>query len=147
MYVHLPDGTHFHFGAETINSVIGRSFGRASDVSGDSKRYAGSGIIREERSTGELATFVVEESSEGEMAVQFIQGDYETTVVTTTGLTQSRPKRSLPWTEGCRRAEYGLSIYDPLSEITPRSSEVAVEYSSASTGMGLLITLRNSVSW
>jgi len=58
MYVFGPD-VKLHFGAEVVESVLHRTFARASNTAGGEKAYAGPRVIRGERSTEALATFVV----------------------------------------------------------------------------------------
>src|SRR2546426_1771108 len=78
MFVFLP-GAKLHFGGEVVNGVLGGSFARPSNTAGAAKTYAGPGIIRGERSTGELATFVVEEQApDGPKTLHLTQSQYQT---------------------------------------------------------------------
>ena len=46
-----------------------------------------------------------------------------------------RATKQLPWPEGCRRAEYGVSLYDTRSVLsTGTQTQTTIEYFSASTG-------------
>ena len=147
MYVFGP-GVKLHFGATVIEGVLGRSFARASNTSGADKAHAGPGIVRGERSTEALATFVVEEQARGgPKTLRFTQGQHETVPIVAPDLTPVRELRNLPWPDGCRRAEYALSVYDTKSTLTPGETETTIEYSSASTGFGVAITLRRTETW
>jgi hypothetical protein len=147
MFVFLP-GAKLHFGGEVVNGVLGKSFVRPSNTAGDTKTYAGPGVTRGERSTGELATFVVEEEVRGGPKKRsFTQGQYETTPVATTGLKPVRVLKELSWPTGCRKAEYALSLYDPLSNVDPSPSLTTIEHSSAYTGLGVAVKLTNTSLW
>jgi hypothetical protein len=124
------NGMKLHFGGQVVEGVLGPSFARASNFSGSDKTHAGPGVLRNERSTEALATFIVEEQSRGgPKLLQFVQGQYETAPVVTPGWDLVRATKQLPWPEGCRRAEYGES-YDTRSCSTGRPDDI--EYSSAS---------------
>ena len=129
--------------------MLGRSFARASNFSGSDKTHAGPGVIRNERSTEALATFIVEERFRGGLKVlRFVQGQYETAPVVTPGWEPVRATKPLPWPEGCRRAEYGVSLYDTGSVLsTGTQTQTTIEYSSASAGFGVTITLHHRERW
>jgi len=148
MYVFGP-GMKLHFGGAVVENVLGRSFARASNFSGSDKTHAGPGVIRNGRSTEALATFIVEEQSRGGPKVlRFIQGNHETTPVVAPAWDLVRATKPLPWPEGCRRAEYGVSLYDTGSVLsTGTQTQTTIEYSSASAGFGVAITLRRSERW
>lgn len=148
MYVFGP-GMKLHFGGAVVEDVLGRSFARASNFSGSDKTHAGPGVIRNERSTEALATFIVEEQSRGGLKVlRFVQGQYETAPVVTPGWEPVRATKPLPWPDGCRRAEYGMSLYDTGSVLsTGTQTQTTIEYSSASAGFGVAITLHHSERW
>ena len=142
MYTHLNDGSHFHLGAQEIDGVIGRSFGRASHLTSTGKVYAGDGVIRETRSTEDIARFVVERTTDGAVRTFFTQGEFRTEPVETTGLNPSRESRTLPWDETWKRVEYGIGLYDVNSDLSSGSSQIALQYSSDSTGFGISLTVR-----
>lgn len=144
MYVFLTDGSHLHLGAEAIDGMIGRSFGRASNISGDEKMYAGDGVVNVDRSTEDIATFVVEKTADGLFRTSFKQGEYHTEPVETSGLRSSREQKYLPWNQGMRKVEYGVRIYDVQSHVPSGSVQVVLEYSSASTEMGIGLTIRGT---
>jgi hypothetical protein len=147
MYVFGP-GVKLHFGAAVVEGVLGKSFARASNTSGANKAHAGPGIVRGERSTEALATFVVEEQApRGPKVLRFTQGRYQTAPVVAPDLPPVRDVRNLPWPDGCRRAEYGVSVYDTKSKLTPGTTQTTIEYSSASTGFGVAITLKRTEDW
>lgn len=143
MYTHLADGSHLHLGAEEIDGVIGRSFGRASHITSTGKVYAGDGVVRETRSTENIARFVVEPTADGLVRASFTQGGFKTDPVETTGLNPSRVSGILPWDETWKRVEYGIGLYDVNSELASGSSQVALQYSSESTGFGVSLTVRS----
>ncbi len=147
MFIFLPNA-HLHFGGDVVNGVLGKSFARPSNTAGDTKTYAGPGVTRGERSTGELATFVVEEQTRGgPKKLSFTQGEYQTTPVVTEGLKPARVLKELPWPTGCKKAEYALSIYDARSNLDASTSLTTIEYSSASTGLGVAVRLKNTSLW
>lgn len=149
MYVFLPDGGRLHFGAQVIENIIGRSFARVTDpnASGGIGGHVGPGLIREQRSTGELAQFLIERAAGGEMRMSFTQGDYQTQRVGSAGLAVSRPSKSLPWPAGSKSVRYGVALYDAWADVQPSaSSELTVQYSSDSTGMGFVFTVANVTS-
>lgn len=143
------NGMKLHFGGQVVEGVLGPSFARASNFSGSDKTHAGPGVLRNERSTEALATFIVEEQSRGgPKLLQFVQGQYQTVPVVTPGWDLVRATKQLPWPEGCRRAEYGVGLYDTRSVLsTGTQTQTTIEYSSASTGFGVAITLRRSERW
>jgi hypothetical protein len=139
---------HLHFGAVVVEGALGRSFAQPSTTSGATKTYTGSGVIRDERSTEALATFVVEEQAPGgPKTIQFTQGQYETALVTVPDMKLVREVKALPWPDGSRRAEYLLSVYDKDSKLTPGTTQTTIQYSSAATGFGVAITLKHADAW
>ena len=143
------NGMKLHFGGRVVEGILSESFARASNFSGPNKVHAGPGINRNERSTEALATFIVEERSRGgPKLLRFVQGQYETAPVVTAGWSPVRSTKRLPWPDGCRRAEYGVSLYDTASELSTGSqTQTTIEYSSASAGFGVAITLRRTERW
>lgn len=142
MFTFLANGSKLHVGGEVIDGVLGRSFGRASHQTSTGKAYAGEGVIRETRSTEDIARFVVEKRKDRSVRTFFTQGEHKTGPVETTGLTPSRVSKTLPWDETWRRVEYGIGLYDINSELSSGSSQVALQYSSGSTGFGISLTVR-----
>jgi hypothetical protein len=137
-----------HFGGKVVEGCLGGSFARASNFAGQTKVHAGPGMVRGERSTEALATFVVEEQTPGgAKELSFTQGQYETSPVATTGLEPARTFKALPWPDGCKRAEYTLSLYDVRSHLDASTSLTTIEYSSAATGFGVAIKLKNATLW
>jgi hypothetical protein len=144
----IGSGLKLHFGARVVENVIGKSFARASNYSGSDKVHAEPGVNRNERSTEALATFVVEEQSRGGPKVlRFVQGEYETAPVVTAKVKALSKVMQLPWPDDCRRAEYGLSLYDTRSHLSTGTTQTTIAYSSNSTGFGVAITLRHSERW
>jgi hypothetical protein len=147
MYAFGP-GVKLHFGGKVVEDVLGKSFARASNFSGTNKVQAGPGLVRNERSTEPLATFIIEEQTRGgAKTLRFVQGQYETAPVMTPGWQAVRETKQLPWPPGCRRAEYGVSLYDTRSALSTGTTQTTIEYSSASTGFGVAITLRRRELW
>ena len=131
-----------------VSGFLRASFARPSNTTGGRTVYAGPGTERDERSTEALASFVVEEQTPGGVKrLSFTQGPYETMPVATAGLTPARAFKPLPWPDGCKRAEFALSLYDLGSTLDASTSLTTIEYSSASTGFGVAIRLKDATLW
>ena len=67
-------------------------------------------MIREARSTEDIARFVVELTTDGVFRTSFTQGEFQTEPVETTGLNPSRVSKTLPWDQTWKRVEYGIGL-------------------------------------
>ena len=90
---------------------------------------------------------VEEKTLGGAKTIQFTQGQYATAPAAVPDLTSVREVKALPWAVGCRRAEYAISVYDTRSALTPGITQTTIEYSSASIGFGVAITLKSNDTW